>query len=115
MRVLFVDDVEEQRELFRDAMGDWNVANPERAFESEVRGSVDAAKHAFGERAFDCALLDLRLPIKDADEKKSQTAGADLARYVVRDVGIPVVIISGNPDDLADDLKSNKLIKRVSK
>lgn len=112
MRILFVDDEPKWVSLIEDAVKDWNAAHPERPFELTVLDDAAKASQALTPNAFDGALLDLKLPRGD---KPNPVNGSDLALETLARVGIPVGILSGNPDDRAEELKSEPLVRSFVK
>lgn len=108
MRLLFVDDEPKWVSLVQDAVKDWNAAQPGRPFELIILDDAAKASQALTATAFDGALLDLKLPRGDAPNPVN---GSDLAIETLARVGIPVGILSGNPDDRDDTLKSEPLVR----
>lgn len=112
MRLLFVDDDKKWVSLFEDAVRDWNAANANRPFELTILGDAETASRALSSATFDGALLDLKLPRGGAT---AAVNGSELALETLGRIGIPVGILSGNPDDRDDALKNEPLAKSFVK
>ena len=113
MRILFVDDEPKWVVSFKDAIQEWNEDNPERQFQAVVLETAGAAAQALETSRFDCALLDLKF--KNEGSPGHQLSGSDLALRGLRDYGIPVGILSGNPEDRDVELQENGLIQAFAK
>ena len=112
--LLYVDDVETQRVLFKDAVREWNEANPEKEFTFDLAESFEEGIAALGRTRFDGALFDLRLPSPDIG-RTERPLGNELAQVGLHEFGIPVAIISGKPDEVDPDLANSSTVKIVDK
>lgn len=112
--LLYVDDVETQRVLFKDAIEEWNEANPEAEFTIEIKDSFEDGVAALGRTRFDGALFDLRLPAPDLG-RAERPLGNELAQIGLHKFGIPVAIISGKPDEVDPDLAISSTVKVFDK
>lgn len=113
MELLFVDDDEAWADLFKDAVDDWNDRTPERQFRLTVLADPGRAADALGSGRFDCVLLDLQLP--DAEDPGHQLSGNDLALATFREIGMPMAILSGFPEDRAVELREEPLVRAFRK
>jgi CheY-like chemotaxis protein len=114
MQVLFVEDDDTQVQLFQDAIGDWNGAHPGQQVAIVRAADVAAARDMLSFRRIDAALFDLRLPPAKG-EKGAARSGNDLAQTSLKEVGVPIGIISGNPADLDQSLKDLPLVQVFDK
>lgn len=114
-RILFVEDDEGQRQLFDDAIREWNVANAGNEFSATMTDSVDQARDLLKSTRFDCALFDLKLPKSAEGGKGHISGGNELAEIGLRRNGIPVGIVSGKPTDLDQKLVSLGLLETFDK
>jgi hypothetical protein len=112
--LLFVDDLDTQHVLFKDAVDDWNEAHPEERFEVEFRDSYEAAKIALERIRIDGAVFDLRLPAPGKG-KLERPLGNDLAKLGIHRNGIPVVILSARPEECDPDLLTSEQVKVFNK
>lgn len=114
MQVLFVEDDDSQVQLFQDAIDHWNDTNAEQQVTIIRAADVTEAWQMLTLRHVDAALFDLRLPsIKGG--KGAAKGGNELAQATLKEVGVPIGIISGNPADLDPDLRSLPLIQVFNK
>ncbi|MFN3878063.1 MAG: hypothetical protein ACK4MH_06775 [Brevundimonas sp.] len=109
--ILFVEDKAPERHSFDQALKAWNAASPDRMFVASVAGTVAEALEKLSRHRFDCALFDLKLPSGEGGPGD----GNDLVKAGLDDFGIPVGIISGNPQDVEADLKRVTMLKTFSK
>lgn len=114
MRVLFVEDDTSQVQLFMDALNDWHNLNKDRQIQVFHAGNYGEAKRKLEELRLDAALFDLRLPPMSGGKSAAKN-GNLIATESLRDVGIPVGIISGNPADIDPGIESLKLIQKFDK
>jgi CheY-like chemotaxis protein len=112
LRILFVDDDALQQDRFQDAIADWNAANAPRTFTPIIIDNPVEAAEALQTTRFDCALFDLKLA---AGEGQGNLSGNQLARTGLAEVGMPVGIISGFPEDAAEDLQEGHLVRIIRK
>lgn len=112
MRILFVDDKDDYIDLFKTAVKDWNKANPQRTFDPVVLNNADDAFEALKLQRFDCALLDLKFQNGNPGQ---QLAGNQLALTGLNEIGMPVGILSGNPEDRSEELKKQPLARAFVK
>lgn len=113
MRILFVDDDEAQRDLFTDAVKDWNEANPGKKFDPVICEDAADARDSLEKIRFDCALFDLKFRAETG--AGLALTGNELAQIGLESNGIPIGIISGQPDDLAPQLAERRLLKTFVK
>jgi CheY-like chemotaxis protein len=114
MQVLFVEDDDTQVQLFQDAVDDWNAADAGRQITVVRAADVAEAKDMLSFRRIDAALFDLRLP-PTKGEKGAAKSGNELAQTSLKEVGVPIGIISGNPADLDQNLKDLPLVRVFDK
>ncbi len=114
MQVLFVEDDDSQVQLFQDAVDDWNSARADRQIAIVRAADVAEAKDMLSFRRIDAALFDLRLPPAKG-EKGAARSGNELAQTSLKEVGVPIGIISGNPADLDQSLKDLPLVRVFDK
>lgn len=114
--ILFVEDKEQQRDLFKTTVDEWNHADGEngRKFVVQTRDSFASGKEALTNFRFDCALFDLRLP-GPAGGPREVPSGNDLALIGLHENGIPVGIITGLQDDLAQELGNSETVRIFDK
>lgn len=114
--ILFVEDKEQQRDLFATTVDEWNHTNAEqgRRFVVQTCGSFASGKEALTNFRFDCALFDLRLP-GPPDGPREVPSGNDLALIGLHENGIPVGIITGLQDDLAQELEESETVRIFDK
>lgn len=114
--ILFVEDKEQQRDLFETTVDEWNHANEEKGqrFIVQTRDSFATGKEALNNFRFDCALFDLRLP-DPAGGPREVPLGNDLALIGLHENGIPVGIITGLQDDLAQELDNSETVRIFDK
>lgn len=107
MHILFVEDVATQLDMFESAVSDWNAKNDEvgKVFTFDVAKSVEEAYSALARLRCDAALFDLRVTSK-TDGGKSEPRGNEQARKALKELGIPVAIISANTGELEEDVRS---------
>lgn len=115
-RILFVEDEKTQRDRFESAVGDWNRERAEegRKFDWFLCTDVSGADAALREQRFDCALFDLRLPAGTAG-RNTEPAGSDLALKALRDLGVPVGVMSADLSVIAPELSEHALVKQFNK
>jgi hypothetical protein len=111
--MLFVDDEPIQQERFQDAVSDWNAANAQKTFEPVILSGSASAIEALTHARFDCALFDLKLATGEGTD--TNLSGNRLAKIGLEDVGMPVGIISGYPEDVAEDLAQRHLVRAFRK
>jgi CheY-like chemotaxis protein len=111
-QVLFVDDDDQDQYSFRKAAERWNDENKERQFIAVTAKNVAEAHDHLRVQRFDCALFDLKLS-KGGGAVRND--GNDLVRLGLSDYGIPVGIISSNPQDIDADLKKVAMLKTFDK
>lgn len=114
MQILFVEDDDGQVQLFQDAVDDWNAANAERQIAIVRAADAAEATEMLSFRRIDAALFDLRLP-PSKGEKGAARNGNELAQTSLKEVGVPIGIISGNPADLDQSLKDLPLVRVFDK
>jgi hypothetical protein len=112
--LLFVDDLAQQRMLFKDAVVEWNENNPHREFAFKSVGSFDEAVEALKRERFDGALFDLRLPSGDKFAPERPLGNA-LAERGLHENGIPVAIISAKPDEIDQQFVESSTVKVIFK
>jgi len=116
IQVLFVEDDTSQLELFQDATAAWNAAHADQRIDIAHAATVDEAKLQLGRLRLDAALFDLKLPATGAKGAKSAAKGGnELAQLSLKEVGVPVGIISGDPADLDPELAKLDLLKTFNK
>lgn len=113
MRILFVDDDAAQQDLFQDAIRDWNDGQVSRRFDATILSTPDEAVDALTNTRFDCALFDLKFPAPDGLGQR--LVGNDLVRSGIEQYGIPIGIISGEPNDLDAQIAARGLVERFVK
>lgn len=109
--ILFVEDQPREQLSFTHALNAWNRAHPERQFVHEFAETVADARLKLQRHRFDCALFDLRLPSGEGGPGD----GNDLVRAGLDDFGIPVGIISGNTQDVGQDLRQVTMLSVFNK
>lgn len=114
VRLLFVDDHPRWKDMIADVVNDWNAENPDRPFDLTVCDRADEARAHLASNAFDCALLDLKLP-GGADGGATVDNGSQLALDTLETVSIPIAILSGNPEDRAAALHDEQLVRAFKK
>lgn len=104
--ILFVEDEETQRDMFKSAVTDWNAKNNStgRVFTFDMAETVESAQAALDRLRCDAAIFDLR--VKGQDGGKAQPKGNELARFALRQRGVPVAIISANTGEIEDDVRN---------
>jgi CheY-like chemotaxis protein len=112
--LLFVEDREEQRMLFRDAVRDWNEENPDRPFEPVTIATYEEAVDALERTRFDGALFDLRLPAP-GHKGAEKPLGNDLAQRGLHQNGIPVAILSAKPNETDPEFVKSDLVEIFDK
>jgi len=112
--ILFADDDEAPRDLFRDAVNEWNEANQPRQFVADYASTVEDAQAKLKLTRFDCALFDLRLP-SIGGGKPLPAGGNDLAQAGLQDSGVPVAIITATVDDVDRDRPGHGLLEAFYK
>ena len=114
--ILFVEDKEQQRDLFKTTVDEWNHTNQEqqRRFVVQTCDSFGSGKEALANFRFDCALFDLRLP-DPAGGARELPSGNDLALIGLHENGIPVGIITGLQDDLSQELEESETVRIFDK
>jgi CheY-like chemotaxis protein len=113
--ILFVEDNENNRTLFQYAIDEWNEnhADVGKKFVPHLSESYDEAVEALQRFKFDCAILDLRLPNKTGQD--SPDVGNQLAKDVLFEQGLPLAILSGHPDEIAESLADLEIIRTFNK
>ncbi len=114
MQILFVDNDDSQASIFKDAVTDWNAAQAGRRMEIVRATAVDEAKKIFAQRHLDAALIDLKLPLT-AGAKDLPSGGNELAESTLLEVGMPIAIVSGYPEDLDAELAARPTVKVFNK
>ncbi len=112
--ILFVEDDPGIIDLMEMAVGRWNAEKPDRVFRLEICETADDARGRLERVRYDFALFDLRLPDK-AKGKSTEPRGNELAVTALDTCGIPVAIMSGNPNDLDQRLRKSKMVKVFNK
>jgi CheY-like chemotaxis protein len=109
--ILFVEDDAKIIDLMEMAVEAWNAAHVEqdRQFSIETCKTADEAKAVLGRTRFDAALFDLRLP-GETKGRSTEPLGNELALYALQQLGIPVAIMSGNPNDVDDRLRQFAIV-----
>ena len=94
-----------QRDLFESAVGDWNAKHAEagRHFTFDIAETVESAQAALNRIRCDAAMFDLR--VRSDKGGKAQPEGNELARFALRQRGVPVAIISANTGDIDEEVK----------
>lgn len=111
MRLIFVDDSESWIDLFDTAIADWNEKNPEKQFCCDAYKTIDEADRVLLERRYDGALFDLKIPAAPG----STSSGNTLAERTLTDLGMPLGILSGHPEDRSELLHDNPLVRAFQK
>jgi CheY-like chemotaxis protein len=114
MQILFVEDETTQLQLFTDAVEEWNAAHPDRLLNIVHAATVADAHAMLANMRIDAALFDLRLPPSEG-EKGTAKGGNDLVTTSLREVGVPVGIISGNPADFDTSIAASELVDIFNK
>lgn len=109
--ILFVEDDPKIVDLMEMAVESWNSANAEndREFVLEKCETAGQARVALERTRYDAALFDLRLP-GETKGRSSEPIGNELAFYALGQLGIPVAIMSGNPNDIDPKFKEFPLV-----
>ena len=115
--MLVVEDEDRMITLSNDALEAWNAANKNsaRCFEPISAKNPEGAAQQLNTRKIDCALVDLRLPPDEASEETDASNGNTLATKLLREIGIPVAIISGHPGEAEPSLVDGKTIRAFEK
>jgi CheY-like chemotaxis protein len=111
--LLFVEDNKGQQLLFEEAVEDWNAKNADKPFTFEILGTFDEGSEALKMKRFDGALFDLRLPRGNGG--KEEVSGNDLVRDGLHSQGIPVAILSGQPQETDAEFARSKTVKIFDK
>lgn len=115
--MLVVEDEDRMVTLMKDALEAWNEASEKasRRFEAVFVKSVEGAAKEVLDRKIDCALIDLRLPSDDSTKLTDSSNGNTLAASLLREIGIPVAIISGHPGEAEPSLVDGKTVRAFEK
>lgn len=118
--ILFVDDEPTQQDLFKTAVADWNELNKAEDREFVLIPAADfdagesAIENAVKASSFDGAFFDLRLG-KDPVHGTPSARGNELAEKALRELGIPIAIITADDAYLSDHLLENAMVKAFDK
>lgn len=115
--LLVVEDEDRMILLVRDALEAWNEAKGQdaRRFKPTFVKSLEGAAKELLDRKIDCALIDLRLPPEDGGKQTDASNGNSLAASLLREVGIPVAIISGHPGETEPGLLEGNTVRAFEK
>jgi len=110
--ILFVEDDPKIIDLMEMAVESWNAAHfdQDRHFVLEHCDTADKAKAALERTRYNAALFDLRLP-GGTKGRATEPLGNELALQTLKQLGIPVAIMSGNPGDLDARLRQFATVK----
>lgn len=113
--ILFVEDNQNNREMFEYAIGAWNEqqAAAGKEFSPHMAESYEEAVEALRRFRFDCAVLDLRLPNDSGQD--SPDVGNKLAKDVLFQQGLPLAILSGHPAEVDEALGELEFIRTFDK
>ena len=93
MKLLLVEDNEQDQKLCRNAVNDFNSENPEANISLEICCCVNEAESKLKDVCFDGIIIDMKLSSERADEGNQVIQ--ELKKKLSR---IPVVIMTGTPD-----------------
>lgn len=113
--ILFVEDNENNRALFKYAVDEWNEGHADdgKTFVPHMSETYEEAVEALRHFKFDCAILDLRLPNDTGQD--SPDVGNKLAKDVLFEQGLPLAILSGHPDEMDEALVDLEIIRTFNK
>lgn len=109
LNLLFVEDDPKVVDLFERELEAWHAASEGRTFRLEVIDNAPEAWDALKRRRYDGALFDLRIPTEGPAGTEPQ--GNELARYAKEKMGIPVAIMTANPNELVGELDDDDLVE----
>ncbi|MBD3617861.1 MAG: response regulator [Chromatiales bacterium] len=105
VRILIVEDDEDQMEAYRDAASD--METEEFRLEVVGRRSAEQAKEELLSRDFDGAIVDLNLSPGNPNE----ASGNDVLSEITARHRFPVFVVSGNLQNLAPDIGQSGFLK----
>ena len=97
-RLLFLEDVEEEHERFSENIGEFNEQSNVKFQHTGARTASEAIR-LLDNHHFDCALVDLRVPMNDGDVRH-ENQGNETLRRVVERYALPVVVHSAYSNQL---------------
>lgn len=111
MRLIFVDDDESWIDAFETAIADWNNKHRDKQFYCDAFKTIEEADRMLLERRYDGALFDLKI----RGAPGSTSSGNSLAERALTDLGMPLGILSGHPEDRSEFLHENTLVRAFQK
>lgn len=106
--LLIIEDDDSQIEIYQDAVDEYNRKAPEIKFNIVVEKSLSNGLQILKSNVFDGATIDLKLSSKDTEGE-----GNEIIREIRNKYRFPIVVLSGYPDDLDDELREENRFFRI--
>lgn len=107
LRLLIVEDNEEQIKLYKDAIDEFNV-DSDIKINIEIGNTLEKGLKLIKTKDFDAAIIDL---ILGSDDKEGR--GNQVLRKIRENLRFPVRIITGYPQDIDEDLKKENIFWKI--
>jgi CheY-like chemotaxis protein len=119
IKVLMVEDRDEQQSLYSDAVEEFNEEEQEISIQVEYVKSAKEAEEKLNENEFDALFLDLRLE-GDGNRSSNEASGNDVLKHLIEEGGQRLIIsvISATPQDINpdyDELFESPLLNKFSR
>ncbi|SFN20002.1 hypothetical protein [Dokdonella immobilis] len=108
--ILIVEDNPLTIEGWERDIRDFNRRS-EKAFEFRQSFATNKreALQKLSRQRFDCAVVDLRLPISPDEQGTGEPVGNDVLHGVLRDLGIPAWVYSGYESEVSEEIKASNI------
>lgn len=107
LNLLIVEDDENQKKLYEDAIDDFN-RDSDIEIAITVSSNLEEGIDQIRKTDFDAAIIDLRLGVGDVKGK-----GKEIIREIKRNLRFPVFVLTGFPGDLDVDLTKENIFYKI--
>jgi len=107
LRLLIVEDNEEQIKLYKDTIDEFNAGSNIK-INIEIGNNLEEGLKQIRTNDFDAAIIDLRLGSEDMTGK-----GKQIIKEIKSNLRFPVFILTAYPGDLDEDLKKENVFYKV--
>lgn len=106
--LLIIEDDDSQIEIYQDAIDEYNRKAPDLKFQVIIEKSLENGLEVLKNSVFDGATIDLKLSSEDIRGEGNKIISEIRNKY-----RFPIVVLSGYPDDLQDELRMENSFFRV--
>ncbi|TCX53601.1 hypothetical protein [Dehalobacter sp. 14DCB1] len=107
IRIIIIEDDEQQKNMYRDAIEEFNYENGVYVFESVMMNDDENLPRLLYEDRCDCLIIDLNWGADDVSN-----SGNRVIQTIVKNKRVPIVVMSGNLNLLEEDISDSNFFTK---